>query len=184
MTEPELGRGFLAVVPPDDVLDVVDAGASGIDLPSTARRMTRSQWHLTLQFLGNRVDFDAVAGALDAFAVGRGTVALGGAGAFPSDRRGRILWLGVSEGEALLSQLAAAVGALLEPVGYPPEERPYHAHLTLARLKTPADLRPVVTQLGSGPVGRAWTAEEVVLFQSTTRRTGAEYVARARFPLS
>jgi 2'-5' RNA ligase len=184
MTEAELGRGFLAVVPPDDVLDAVHTAVSGIELPSTARRMARSQWHLTLQFLGNRVDFDSVAGALGALAVRRGIVALGAAGAFPSERRGRILWLGVNEGEALLSQLAAAAGALLEPVGYPPEARPYHAHLTLARLKTPADLRPVVTQLGSGPVGRAWTAGEVVLFQSTTRRTGAEYVARARFPLS
>jgi RNA 2',3'-cyclic 3'-phosphodiesterase len=184
MTEPEIGRGFLAVVPPDHVLDAVGAAASGIELPSTAGRMTRPQWHLTLQFLGNRVDFDAVAGALDALAVRPGTVSVGGAGAFPSERRGRVLWLGVDEGQALLSQLAAAVGALLEPVGYPPEERPYHAHLTLARLKAPADLRPVVADLGSGTVGRPWTVEEVVLFQSKTRRTGAEYVARARFPLS
>ena len=184
MTEPGLGRGFLAVVPPDEVLDAVDAVAAGMELPSTARRMARSQWHLTLQFLGNRVDFDAVSAALEPLAVRGGTVALGGAGAFPSERRGRILWLGARDGEALLSQLAAAVGALLEPVGYPPEDRPYHAHLTLARLKTPGDLRPVVAELGSGPVGRPWSAGEVVLFQSTTRRTGAEYVARARFPLS
>jgi 2'-5' RNA ligase len=184
MSEPELGRAFVAVVPPDDVLDAVDAAAAGIEVPSTARRTTRPQWHLTLQFLGNRVDFDAVAGALDALAVRRGTVGLGAAGAFPSERSGRVLWLGVSEGDALLSQLAAAVGELLEPVGYPPEERPYHAHLTLARLKAPADLRPVVADLGSGPVARPWTVDEVVLFQSKTRRTGAEYVARARFPLS
>jgi 2'-5' RNA ligase len=184
MTEPQLGRGFLAVVPPDDVLDAVDAVASRIELPSTARRMARPQWHLTLQFLGNRVDFDAVGGALEALAVRRGTVALGSAGAFPSERRGRILWLGVNEGDALLSQLAAAVGALLEPVGSPPEERQYHAHLTLARLKAPADLRPVVAELGSAAVGRPWTADEVVLFQSKTRSTGAEYIARARFPLS
>jgi hypothetical protein len=32
-------------------------------------------------------------------------------------------------------------------------------------------------------VGRAWTAEEVVLFQSKTGRGGAEYTARGRFPL-
>ena len=94
-----------------------------------------------------------------------------------------MLWLGVAEGHALLVQLAAAVGALLAPVGYPPEARPYHAHLTLARLKAASDLRPVVAGLGSGPVGRAWAAEEVVLFQSKTGRGGAEYTARARFPL-
>jgi 2'-5' RNA ligase len=89
----------------------------------------------------------------------------------------------VREGDALLAQLAAAVGALLAPVGYPPEARPFHTHLTLARLKAPADLRPVVAALGAGPVGRAWTAEEVVLFRSKPGRGGSEYTARARIPL-
>jgi RNA 2',3'-cyclic 3'-phosphodiesterase len=183
MTEPEVGRAFVAVVPPDDVLDAVDDAASAIEVPSTARRTTRPQWHLTLQFLGNRVDFAAVAAALEPLALRGATVQLGTAGAFPSERRGRVLWLGVSEGDALLVQLAAAVGALLEPVGYPPEARPYHAHLTLARLKAPVDLRPVVAALGPGPVGRPWKAGEVVLFQSKTGRGGAEYIPRARFPL-
>jgi 2'-5' RNA ligase len=91
--------------------------------------------------------------------------------------------VGVSEGDALLSQLAASVGALLAPIGYPPEDRPYHAHLTLARLKAPTDLRPAVAALGPGPVGRPWTVEEVVLFQSKTGHAGTEYTARARFPL-
>jgi RNA 2',3'-cyclic 3'-phosphodiesterase len=183
VSEPELGRAFAAVVPPDDVLDAVGDAAATIEVPSTARRTTRPQWHLTLQFLGNRVDFAAVAGALEPLAVRGSAVQLGAAGAFPTERRGRVLWLGVSQGDALLVQLAAAVGALLEPVGFPAEARPYHAHLTLARLKAPADLRPVVAALGSGPVGRAWTAEEVVLFQSRTGRGGAEYTARGRFPL-
>jgi 2'-5' RNA ligase len=183
MSEPDVGRAFVAVVPPDDVLDAVDAAAARVEIPSTARRTTRPQWHLTLRFLGNKVDFAAVADALEPLSV-RGTpVQLGAAGAFPTERRGRVLWLGVREGESLLVQLAAAVGALLAPVGYPPEERPYHAHLTLARLKAPTDLRPVVAALGSGPVGRAWTADEVVLFRSKPARGGSEYTAWARFPL-
>ena len=183
MSEPELGRAFLAVVPPVDVLDAVGSAAATIDVPSTARRTTRPQWHLTLQFLGNRVDFAAVADALEPLAVRGSAVRIGSAGAFPTERRGRVLWLGVNQGAELLVQLVAAVGALLEPVGYPPEARPYHAHLTLARLKAPADLRPVVAALGSGPVGRAWMAEEVVLFQSKTGGGGAVYTPRARFPL-
>jgi 2'-5' RNA ligase len=183
VSEPELVRAFVAVVPPDDVLDAVGELAARVDVPGTARRTTRAQWHLTLQFLGNRVDLDRVRDALGALAIRAAPVQLGPAGAFPSERRGRVLWLGVSEGQALLVQLAAAVGALLEPVGYAPEPRPYHAHLTLVRLKTPVDLRPVVADLGPGPVGKAWTAGEVVLFQSTVRRRGAEYAARARFPL-
>ena len=183
MSEPELVRAFVAVVPPDDVLDSVGEVVADLEIPGTARRTTRAQWHLTLQFLGNRVDLERVRDALSSLAVRAGPVQLGAAGAFPSERRGRVLWLGVSEGQELLAQLAASVGALLEPVGYPPEARGYHAHLTLARLKTPVDLRSVVAGLGRGPVGRAWPAAEVVLFQSRVRRSGAEYTPRARFPL-
>jgi 2'-5' RNA ligase len=182
MSEPEVGRGFVAVVPPDDVLDAVAAAAASMDVPSTARRTTRPQWHLTLQFLGNKVDFATVAEALEPLAVRGAPVRLGAAGAFPTERRGRVLWLGVCQGNPLLVQVAAAVGALLAPIGHPPEARPYHAHLTLARLKAPADLRPVVAAL-PGPVGRSWTAEEVVLFRSKPGRGGSEYTARARIPL-
>ena len=94
-----------------------------------------------------------------------------------------MLWLGVSEGQELLAQLAPAVGALLEPAGYPPEPRPYHGHLTLARLRTPTDLRPVVAAVGPDPVGRAWPASEVVLVESRQGPSGSDYTPRARFPL-
>src|SRR5262249_10566431 len=115
MTEPEVGRAFVAVVPPDDVLDAVGAVAASIDVPSTARRTSRPQWHLTLQFLGNKVDFAAVAGALEPLAVRGAPVQLGAAGAFPTERRGRVLWLGVREGNAPLLPLGAAGGPLPPP---------------------------------------------------------------------
>jgi 2'-5' RNA ligase len=89
----------------------------------------------------------------------------------------------VHEGAAFLAQLAAAVGALLAPVGYPPDDRPFHPHVTLARLKRAGDLRPTVAALGPDPVGPPWVVGEVVLFQSRTRSSGAHYVERARFGL-
>src|SRR5262249_31938924 len=93
-------------------------------------------------------------------------------------------WRGLREGTALLVRRAAAVGSLLAPIAPPPEARPYPAPLPLARLKAPADLRAVVAALGAGPVGRAWMAEEVVLFRSKPGRGGSEYTAPARLPLS
>jgi len=178
------GRGFVAVVPPPAVLDEVAAHSAALDLPGTARRMVRAQWHLTLHFLGNRVDFDAFGAALGALAVRPGGIQFGGAGAFPSARRARLLWLGVTEGGEYLAQLHTAVGALFAPLGHEPEPRRYHAHLTLARLESPTDARPVVAALGSGPVGEPWTADAVVLFQSRTLSTGAEYEERARVTLA
>jgi 2'-5' RNA ligase len=128
-------RAFVAVRPPDDVLDRVDEISATIEAhtPDGARWTTREQHHLTLQFLGNRADVDAVAAALREIAVAPADVELRGIGAFPSPRRARVLWIGVAAGASMLTQLAAAVGVLLEPLGHEPEARAYHPHLTLAR---------------------------------------------------
>jgi 2'-5' RNA ligase len=172
----------VAVVPPKEVLDAVGDVVGRLDVPG-ARLARRDQWHLTLQFLGNRAELDRVASALGDLALRPASVRLGDFGGFPTERRGRVLWLGLVEGGPFLSQLAAAVGALLGPLGYPPEERDFHPHLTLARWKSPTDLRGTVATLERGPVGAAWTVEEVVLFESTTLATGAQHTERGRFRL-
>ena len=179
------GRAFVAVVPSDEVLDAIKAATAPLrgSVPD-ARWTMRDQWHVTLQFLGNHVDLDAVATALGALSEAGGDARLGGGGAFPAEGRGRVLWLGVAEGAELVGRLATAVGALLAPVGYEPDTRPFHAHLTLARLKAPSDLREVVVAFDGMAIGPAWPVGEVVLFQSHTRRTGAEYEQVARIALA
>jgi RNA 2',3'-cyclic 3'-phosphodiesterase len=171
-------RAFVAVRPPASVLDEVACVVDGLEV-ANVRWTARDQWHVTIQFLGNRVDVDAVADALALLALHAGRVQLGGGGAFPSERRGRVLWLGLREGGNWFAQCAGAVGALLAPLGYEPEKRAFHAHLTLARAKTPIDLRDAVQQLGSGGVGEPWTAGEVVLYESRLKRSGAEYEPRS-----
>jgi RNA 2',3'-cyclic 3'-phosphodiesterase len=177
-----MARAFVAVRLPEYVLDAVESVAPALD--AGARYTTREQKHLTLQFLGNRADVDAVAAALDAIAVARGEVQLGGGGAFPKARRARVLWVGVLDGGAFLTQLAAAVGALLAPLGHEPEDRTYHPHVTLARWKTPTDARPAIASIGDGAIGTPFAVDEIVLYQSQLRRDGAQYTARAVVPLA
>jgi 2'-5' RNA ligase len=75
--------------------------------------------------------------------------------------------------------LARAVGERLAPLGHPPEARPYHAHLTLARLKVPAGVRlPAVTS-----VGQPWRVDAVTVYESVLRRSGAEYLPRSVIPM-
>jgi len=47
----------------------------------------------------------------------------------------RIVWLGISKGKEELVSLADTVETVLNPLGYPRENRPFSPHLTLARLK-------------------------------------------------
>jgi 2'-5' RNA ligase len=178
-------RAFVAVVPPDAVLDAIAAATTSLDFDfGGARRTTREQWHVTLQFLGNAADVDGVAAVLEPLAVRAGEVRIGGAGAFPTARRGRVLWLGVAEGAELFHDLAAHVGHLLAPLGFTPEARAFHPHLTLARVRRAAiDLRSTVATLDSLQYGDPWTVSEVVLVESRLHSAGARYVPRASIRL-
>jgi len=177
-----LTRAFVAVSLPDAVLDAVAARAASVTIPG--RPTTRDQWHVTLQFLGNRADVDAIAAALAGLDAAGGTARVGGAGAFPRPARASVLWLGFVEGGPVLQRVADAVMERTEPLGYERETRPFRPHLTLARCRTPADLRPVIAALGDAPVGPAWTVDSVTVYESKTHRDGAQYISRETIALA
>jgi len=176
-----LTRAFVAVSLPGAVLDAVAARAAGVAMPG--RPTTRDQWHVTLQFLGNRAGVDAVAAALIGLDAEGGMARLGGAGAFPRPARGSVLWLGFVEGEQVMQRLAAAVMRRTESLGHERETRPYQPHVTLARGRTPTDLRPAIAAFGVAPVGPAWTIDAVTVYESKTHREGAQYIPRATVAL-
>ena len=95
-----------------------------------------------------------------------------------------MLWVGIVEGNAWLGALATEVGRVLTPLGFAPDARDYHPHVTLARARAnPVDVRDVVGAITTRDYGDAWTVTEVVLYESILRRAGAEYVPRARVRL-
>jgi len=175
-------RAFVAVELPHEVLGAISERAHGLQLRG-ARSMTRDQWHLTLQFLGDDADIEAVVTALDGFSVPGGRVQLGGAGAFPNARRGRVLWVGLAEGSDVIARLARGVGERLAPLGYEPDRRPFQAHVTIVRCARPTDLRANVAALDAEFFGPAWSVEALTVYESRLRPEGASYVERATVPL-
>jgi RNA 2',3'-cyclic 3'-phosphodiesterase len=185
-----LRRAFLAVVPPPDVLRWTDSVADSVRRPDDGLRWTRpEQRHLTLQFLGRVDDPDSLADSLaesvaeSVRRIAPFTLALGGAGAFPSARRAAVVWLGVATGGEELAALAGVIAAATAPLGFAVEERPFRPHLTLARSTPARDLRAPVERLGAGSPGPPSTVDHVVLFESDTRADGAVHTERARIPL-
>jgi len=144
--------------------------------------------HATLQFLGavpeERVA--EVAAAVAAAASGARPIALEvrGAGAFPTARRARVVWLGLAGEVAPLAALAAELGRRLGPLGFPPEERPFSPHLTVARARDArgaAGLGGALASLADAePV--PWRLGELVLVESRLSPRGPRYeaVLRAR----
>lgn len=183
---PEVGRAFVAVRPPDEVLDAVE------QLLAPARKVMvgprwagRDQWHVTLQFLGPVATLAPVVDGLSAAVGGLAPFRfqLGGSGAFPNSRRAQVIWIGAEDGSGPMAAVAGATNAGLAPLGYEAETRPFHSHLTVARLRDPADVTPVVTTLGDEPVGEPWTVEEIILYQSRLSPSGSSYSMLARLPL-
>lgn len=118
-------RMFLAVVPPDEVLDEIN------DLPTRPQRgvsfTRRAQWHITLKFLGQTNPADALT-ALAAIDATEATVCLGPKVSLLGTR---IVMLPASG----LDDLAATTASAFQDVGEPQDPREFAAHLTLARLK-------------------------------------------------
>ena len=180
-----MARAFIAVQPPPVVLDAIEARVGSVPMPG-ARRPPREQWHLTVQFLGNDADVDAVAGALERepLDAGPGRLRLSGAGALRGRRRGRLLVLSLYEGAEWMHEVCMQVERRLAPLGYARDDRDqeFLPHLTLARFREPTDVRAMSAAVGAEPFDPAWTADEVVLFESTLGSERAVHRECARIP--
>lgn len=188
-------RAFVALNLP--VAVVKDLAGVQRDLRAAAERgAARVSWvpapnmHVTLKFLGN-VDRESIFALRDRLGrelAGRSSfpIEVGGLGVFPDVDRPRILWAGVADlpgsAEAPLKRLAGDVDGWLDELGYEPETRPFHGHVTLGRIKEPPAQGPFWTTTPL-PMQRC-APIEVVLYSSVLSKQGAEYEALARYPLS
>ncbi len=139
--------------------------------------------HLTLKFLGY-VEPSRISQLLLALEpIGKKqhgfSIEVQGVGVFPQVKHPRIFWVGVTGKTHALQELVLEIEAVLEPLGFPPEEKPYHPHLTLARIKR--DNAIVGSALLENEVLEreqhfgTLTVDQLTLFQSDLDSTGATY---------
>jgi len=139
--------------------------------------------HLTVRFLGDVGEerLEGVAAAVSAAAAGSAPLSLEvrGAGAFPSPRRARVVWLGLGGDLDPLAALAATLDHHLSPLGFPLEARPFSPHLTVARARGPggaAGLSGALEAASATLVPVPWRAEALTLFESHLGPGGARHV--------
>lgn len=146
--------------------------------------------HLTLRFLGptpeDRVDPTVRAITRVAAMTAPIDTELAGAGTFPPGGRPRALWIGVATGAEALGELARRVNAELEAAGWPPDDRPFRAHLTLARSDGVAVGRLVADRLHETMAVRriALHIDRLALFESVTGGGPARYLPVAEAGLA
>jgi len=143
--------------------------------------------HLTLKFLGDvpakQVDQIAVAVRDASNGINPFEVSIGGLGCFPNSRLPRVIWVGVKDLSGELLRLQRAVETNLSALGYAPERRAFHPHLTLGRARRvgraeQAALGKLVERTQVDKLGDM-AVREVSLMRSELRPSGAVYTRLA-----
>ena len=154
----------------------------------SARWVARDNIHLTLKFLGSiteeqLADIESVLAA-KAGVFKRFSFACGALGAFPNQKRARVLWAGIDKGAREFIELSKLVNTALEPLGFERDDKPFKPHITLARLNPPKSIeQPLRTVPEASYQGRSVPLEGITIFQSHLKPTGVEYTSRAFIPL-
>jgi 2'-5' RNA ligase len=140
--------------------------------------MPPDNWHLTLRFLGSTDDLqrDRVLEFLDEHLIIEPfTLGFAGLGAFPKPSRAAVLWLGIGRGSDQLTAAATICEEAAVSAGFEQEDRPFHPHLTLSRIRPPVGVDGIVEQVGTFPL--KMEVDRVTLHRSHLGGEGATYEA-------
>jgi len=135
-----LMRAFVAIEIPDPrVMEKLVAFQRELEeTRADLKTVERENLHYTVKFLGEITDAQAseVDRRLKALKLAKAEVTAKGIGAFPSPSRPRVVWVGVAEGDS--QKVEAIAGPVIQALGGIGEEdnRPFQAHLTLARVRS------------------------------------------------
>ena len=147
------------------------------DAGADLRWVAPVNYHVTLAFLG-WTGVEAIGRVCDALAEavageGRTTFRTARLGAFPSLDHAGVLWAGIEDGAAL-TRLARSIGAAVAGLGFQVDSRPFHPHVTIARLRTPRAIREIVLPMAEQMFGDT-RIEAVTLFESETKSSSSVY---------
>ena len=175
-------RTFIAVPIPADILTRIREVQEAFAAYKFPVRWVRPESiHLTLKFLGEIAEadlervYDAMAASLQI--VRPLSLHAKGVGVFPTVKRPKVLWVGIGGELESLKKIQAELENNLEKIGFPKEKRPFNAHLTLGRVKGKIDSRKLAGAMRefSDFTTESFSAEEIVLFKSDLKPSGAVY---------
>jgi 2'-5' RNA ligase len=147
--------------------------------------------HVTVAFLGEVAEESGSALAdaieLEVQGVAAFDLPFGRLSAVPNERHARMLWARYQDPEGACAGLAAGVARACAPLGIALEDRPFRAHVTLARARrTRTLLREgvVAAQAAANAIPAIMSVRSATLFSSTLTKAGPRYESLRswRFP--
>ncbi len=182
-------RLFVAIPIPQTLEEGIDGLLNEMPRYRQVRWVSRAQLHITLRFIGGLEEallpkLQSILKSVSSPA-GPFEAELGGLGAFPRSDRPRVLFIPVTRGEESFQRLEKTLTVSLEAVGVKPDDKEYHPHLTLGRVRENEDPKAAQKALQEvlPPQWPPWKADRFVLFKSQLAAGGPLYTPLMEFKL-
>jgi 2'-5' RNA ligase len=188
--KPTYVRLFVALQTPSEIRGALlpileDLKETGADV----RWEPSEKLHATVKFLGNTDQslVPRLSSELRDIARSYGPVGVRflGIGCFPNLRRPRVVWVGMEDSEGHLSRIHQSIETAAESLGFKKEDRVFHPHVTLGRVRSPRGLQDLLTRLQTITFesGRI-LLNELVLMRSELKAGGSVYSVKDTFPFA
>jgi 2'-5' RNA ligase len=182
-------RSFIAIDTPAEVKERVSEVQESLKKTGAEVRWEpREKLHITLKFLGGveRETLDHLANKMTEQLGDFPTIELiyKGTGCFPNRERPRVIWIGAHNESGSLKKLYTILEDTFASFGFEREERAFHPHITIGRVKGTRNLNALLEALDRlefEPQHAAVT--EVLLMKSDLKPTGSVYTVQQRFSL-
>ncbi len=155
----------------------------GRRVPVKAVRWVRPKSiHLTLRFLGDTLENQVTEIAIEMDKIVERYAAfelqVDRLGCFPNPRRPRVIWAGIGGNTNDLQVVQGEIEAMVNMLGWEPEGRKYHPHLTLGRVKNSAQVVQSRLLWGRELDPMKIPASDIHLIESRLQPDGAVYTVR------
>ena len=135
--------------------------------------------HFTLKFFGDTSlpRIDEIESCLSKIKIEPFEIVVNGVGAFPTKRKPRVIWIGVTQNADRIRDLKMEIDSHLEELGYRPEKKKFTPHATIARIRFIKDagkLANNLEELVNQPIGSI-TISKFNMKKSTLTPSGPIY---------
>ncbi|MDO8536490.1 MAG: RNA 2',3'-cyclic phosphodiesterase [Candidatus Omnitrophota bacterium] len=177
-------RAFIAIELSPEIKDSLAQVQSHLKYSAAdVKWIENSNVHLTLRFLGDITEekceeiksmLDEISKSSKSFEISTGDI-----GAFPNINYPRVIWVGLDKGTIESVALAKKINNELLKTGFQKEQRPFSAHLTIGRVRSPKNKealeKKIVASNSLPPTPNSQLISSIALFQSTLTPKGAIY---------
>jgi len=147
-----------------------------------------NNFHLTLKFIGETSEtkiveienkIEKICNLISPF-----NIQLSGIGIFGSTYNPKVIWCGTNN-SIVLSNLANEVHCAMDKIGFPIDRQNFVPHITLARIKKIDNKNILLNEIKPfrSTLFQEVNVNELILFESILKKSGAEYYEISKFKL-